>query len=86
MRHVGLQSGTFDPATETKETDMENLTYKAYLENPEIRVQIDGEVRRARAEAVQQFIVVPVARMFSRMFQRAAEIAVRTSHVHARKA
>lgn len=65
---------------------MENLTYKAYLANPEIRVQIDREVRRARAEAVQQFIVAPVARMFSRMFQRAAEIAVRTPQVHARKA
>lgn len=65
---------------------MENLTYKAYLANPEIRVRIEREVRCARAEAVHEFIVAPVARMFSRMFQRAAEIAVHTPPVHARKA
>jgi len=52
---------------------MENLTYQAYLANPEIRVQIESEVRGARAEAVQQFIVAPVVRMFNRMFQRAQQ-------------
>jgi len=47
---------------------MENLTYEAYLANPEIRDQIEHEVRRARAEAVRQFIAAPIARMFARMF------------------
>jgi hypothetical protein len=50
---------------------MENLTYQAYMANPEIREQLEREVRRARAEAVQQFIVAPVLRMFKRMLQGA---------------
>jgi hypothetical protein len=48
---------------------MENLTYKAYLANPDIRDQIEREVRRARAEAMRQFIAAPVARMLARTFK-----------------
>ena len=47
---------------------MENLTYKAYQANPEIRDHIEREVRRARAESVRQIIAAPIARMFTRMF------------------
>lgn len=52
---------------------MENLTYQAYLANPEIREQIDREVDRLRAEAVRRFIAAPVARMFNRLFPRAQQ-------------
>jgi len=49
---------------------MRNLTYQMYLTNPEVREQIEREVRRARAEAMFTYIAMPVARMLSRMFRR----------------
>ena len=45
---------------------MKNLTYEAYLADPAVREQIEREVRRARAEAVHQFIVAPLLRLFKR--------------------
>jgi hypothetical protein len=49
---------------------MEDLTYQAYLANPELRDRIEREVRLARAEAVHRLIVAPLARMFVWMFDR----------------
>jgi len=54
-----------------KETDMENLTYEIYLTNPAVREQFEREVRRARAEAMHQYVVMPLVKMFTRMFRRA---------------
>ncbi len=50
---------------------MENLTYEIYLANPAVREQIEREAHRARAEAMHQYIVMPLVKMFSRMFRRA---------------
>ena len=60
----------FDPGQE-KEIDMKNLTYEIYLANPAVREQIEREVRRARAEAMYQYGVAPLMKMFSQMFTRA---------------
>jgi hypothetical protein len=65
-----LPKREFNPGQE-KETDMENLTYEIYLANPRVREQIEREVRRARAEAMYQYVVAPLAKMFCRMFMRA---------------
>jgi len=50
---------------------MKNLTYEIYLANPAVREQLEREVRRARAEAMHQYIVMPLVKMFTRMFRRA---------------
>jgi hypothetical protein len=50
---------------------MENLTYEIYLSNPAVREQLEREARLARAEAMHQYAVVPLVKMFSRMFRRA---------------
>ena len=50
---------------------MENLTYEIYLANPAVREQIEREVRRARAEAMHQYIVMPLVKVLTRMFRRA---------------
>ena len=60
----------FGPGQE-KETDMKNLTYEIYLANPAVREQIEREVRRARAEAMYQYIAAPLMKMFIQMFRRA---------------
>jgi hypothetical protein len=65
-----LPSGNSIPGKK-KETDMKNLTYEIYLANPRVREQIEREVRRARAEAMYQYVVAPLAKMFCRMFMRA---------------
>ena len=50
---------------------MKNLTYQMYLANPAaVREQIEREVRRARAEAMHQYIVLPLIEMFCRMLRR----------------
>ena len=48
---------------------MENVTYEIYLANPRVREQIEREVRQARAEAMHQYVVAPLAKIFSRMFK-----------------
>ena len=50
---------------------MENLTYEVYLSNPAVREQIEREARRARAQAMNQYVAMPLAKMFSRMFGHA---------------
>ena len=50
---------------------MENLTYEIYLANPCVREQIEREARRARAEAMYQYVGAPLAKPFSRMLMRA---------------
>jgi hypothetical protein len=49
---------------------MKNLTYQTYLSDPAVREQLEREVRLARAQAVDQFIVVPLMRLFERLFKR----------------
>ena len=46
---------------------MENLTYEAYLADPEIRERLEREAHRARAEAVHLFIFAPLARLAKKM-------------------
>jgi len=50
---------------------MKDLTYEIYLANPAVREQLEREARHARAEAMFQYIVAPLMKMFSRMFRRA---------------
>jgi len=50
---------------------MEELTYEMYLANLAMRDQIVREARRARAEALHQFVVAPLARMIARSFTSA---------------
>ena len=46
---------------------MKNLSYEAYLANPsEVMQQVAREARRERAEAVHEFIVAPLMRLFKR--------------------
>ena len=53
--------------TNRKGTEMKNLTYEAYLANPsEVMEQVEREARSARAEAVHEFIVAPLAKLFER--------------------
>ena len=42
---------------------MENLTYEAFLDNPEaVMLQVSREASRSRALAVHQYIFAPLAR------------------------
>lgn len=41
------------------------LTYEALLDDPTILDRIEAQARRARAEAVHEVIVAPVARLFA---------------------
>jgi hypothetical protein len=50
-----------------KELEMTNLTYEAYLRNPNAREVIEEEVRRLRDEAVDRYIAEPVKRAFRRL-------------------
>ena len=47
---------------------MKNLSYQTYRTNPEIRREIEREVSRARAEAFGQYIVMPLLKIFSKLF------------------
>ena len=49
---------------------MKNLTYQMYLADPAMREQLEREARRARAEALRQYIALPLMTMFSRMVRR----------------
>jgi len=60
----------FDPEARRKGTDMKNLTYEMYLANPALREQLEREARRARAEAVRQYIALPLIEMACRMVRR----------------
>ena len=46
---------------------MENLTYKQYCEDPDVRERIDDHVRALRSEAVREFIVKPLGRVWKRL-------------------
>jgi len=50
---------------------MQNLTYEIYLANPGIRERLEREAHRARAEAMYQYVVPPLAKIFSRLLMRA---------------
>ena len=49
---------------------MKNLTYEMYLANPAVREQIEREARRARAEAMRQYIALPLMNLLCRMVRR----------------
>ena len=46
---------------------MENLTYNLYRANPEFRQQLEAEAREMQREAMRQYLVLPVVRMWSRL-------------------
>jgi len=52
---------------------MKNLIYKIYLANPEIRDQIEREARRARNEAINQFVITPLANACGWLLKRTAQ-------------
>jgi hypothetical protein len=45
---------------------MTNLTYEAYVTNPEIRSQLEREARHARSEAVHGYIAECARQLSSR--------------------
>jgi hypothetical protein len=56
---------------------MDNLTYREYLADPDMRARIEREARRARAEAMWAYVLHPVARLviggFARLGRKAAQ-------------
>lgn len=44
---------------------MRNLTYDMYISNPAVRSQLERQVRRMRAEAVQAFFAAVARAIFS---------------------
>jgi len=42
---------------------MDHLTYRQYLEDPEMRSRIEGEARRARSDAMWELVMEPIARI-----------------------
>jgi hypothetical protein len=46
---------------------MGNLTHEMYLANLAMREEIECQARRARAEAIRQFVVAPLARTIARL-------------------
>ena len=39
---------------------MKNLTYQNYLDDPAVRAELEAEVRRARNEAIDRYLITPV--------------------------
>jgi hypothetical protein len=77
---VGTRSANRDlPKQTERETQMKNLTYQSYLSDPAVRAQLEREVRLARAQAVHQFIVAPLMRLFKRLFKRLPVLQPRTA-------
>jgi hypothetical protein len=62
-----------------KETSMENLTYRQYCEDPAVRERIDEHVQELRREAVREFIVKPVVRVWKRLTSIRLAVAPRAS-------
>jgi hypothetical protein len=56
---------------------MENLTYRDYCADLMLRKEIDAEVRRLQREAVEEYVVAPLVRMWKRMVSRAHAAPVR---------
>lgn len=42
---------------------MDHLTYRQYLEDPEMRSRIEREARRARTDAMWELVMEPIARI-----------------------
>ena len=55
---------------------MENLTNKAYRSNPELRVQLEREARKLRAQEMDRLILAPLARWFMQAFTRSPVRAI----------
>jgi hypothetical protein len=47
---------------------MKNVTYQNYLSDPAVRAELEDEARRARNEAIDQYLITPVTTMVKRMF------------------
>jgi hypothetical protein len=54
---------------------MKNLTYQAYAANPELRAQLEREVRRLRAETAQ----AGLRAIFRAMFRRSPALTLKTA-------
>jgi len=54
---------------------MKNLTYEACLTDPAVLKQIERDARRARAEAVYRYIVVPLKSMLKRALSKTVGVA-----------
>ena len=50
---------------------MQNLTYQRYLQDPSVRAAIDAEVVRLRREAIDEYLVRPIARWLRSLFRQA---------------
>ena len=58
---------------------MENLIFNLYRANPNFRQEIEAEARRLRHEAVREFVVKPVVRLFRRLASVRFHSAVRSA-------
>ena len=52
---------------------MKNLTYEIYLASPQIRDQIEREARRARNDAINQFVITPLINACGWLLKRAVQ-------------
>jgi hypothetical protein len=46
---------------------MKNLTYQNYLDDPAVRAELEVQVRRARNEAIDQYLIAPIITMAGKM-------------------
>lgn len=58
---------------------MKNLTYEAYVSNPEIREQLEREVRQMRAETTQACFRAVFRAVFRRTPRRAPALRLKTA-------
>ena len=49
---------------------MKDLTYQTYLNDPDVREDLEREVNRLRHEAIDRYIVAPLLAMLRRTFRR----------------
>ena len=47
---------------------MKNLTYQNYLKDPAVRAELEAEVRRARNETINRYLITPVVTMVRTTF------------------
>jgi hypothetical protein len=52
---------------------MKTLSYEFYIADPEIRDQIEREARRARNEAIHQFVIAPLINAFASLLKRSGQ-------------
>jgi hypothetical protein len=62
------------PGPTQQEIAMQPLTYQRYLQDPGVRAAIDAEVVRLRREAIDQYLVQPIARWLRSLFRPAPSV------------